>query len=75
MHLAQDVSSTFNQTSNLDDEAETSSSYTIAENNKPNRIQNCGSLPTINEGCCEESPVVDIEDILSPSKSKPDLNV
>lgn len=23
----------------------------------------CGNLPTINEGCCEESPVIDIEDI------------
>lgn len=74
MHLAQDVSSTFNQTSSLNIQAETSSSYSTIESNKPNRIQNCGSLPTIKEGCCEESPVVDIEDILSPTRSKPDQN-
>lgn len=29
----------------------------------------CG-LPTINEGCCEESPVVDIEDLLTPSSTE-----
>lgn len=34
--------------------------------------EKCGNLPTINEGCCEDSPVVDIEDVgnvLSPKRT------
>lgn len=32
--------------------------------------QKCGGLPTIKEGCCEDSsPVVDIEDLAGPSSS------
>ncbi|KAK9745312.1 Membrane transport protein [Popillia japonica] len=44
--------------------------------------EKCGNLPTINEGCCEDSPVVDIEDVgnvLSPKRTmiqsvEPDLD-
>lgn len=32
-------------------------------------VSKCG-LPTINEGCCEDSPVVDIEDLLTPNEGE-----
>lgn len=61
--LANDVSSTFvqEQTQSPLIEAPNTSTHSFS-----NRI--CSNLPTINEGCCEESPVTDIEDLLSPSR-------
>lgn len=58
LNLANDVANNFEHNPDLE---------------QHNTIQqhSCGGLPTINEGCCEDSsPVVDIEDIIGgPSSS------
>lgn len=74
LNLAQDVSADQEPSPSSSTEAETnieaSSASTSADFGASTlRNHNCGSLPTINEGCCEESPVVDIEDIVSGSTS------
>lgn len=70
LSLAQDVATSFNE---QNQEAETStnnlnpapSTSTTEASNKP---QKCGGLPTIKEGCCEDSPLVDIEDIATTNR-------
>lgn len=66
LDLANDVSSTFDQNEPC------ANANGVCSGNPNSRAtcganKRCGSLPTINEGCCEEgaqSPVVDIEDLI-----------
>lgn len=78
LSLANDVSSTFqHENFNEDDNAsliQTPSTATSSFNYN-NRNHTCGGLPTINEGCCEESPVLDIEDLLTVRKVSKELTV
>ncbi|KAI4454822.1 dep domain protein [Holotrichia oblita] len=82
LNLANDVASTFEQPHENGDArpvqntipppvASCSGGGSKSGSCKGNK-EKCGNLPTINEGCCEDSPVVDIEDVgkvLSPKKT------
>lgn len=64
LNLANDVANNFEQNS---DEIQSS----VGVGSSVQQQQKCGGLPTIKEGCCEDSsPVVDIEDLGGPSSTK-----
>jgi hypothetical protein len=74
LDLAQDVSSEQEPSPSSSTEAETNiespNPGTSSDSGiSPGKGNKCGSLPTINEGCCEESPVVDIEDLFGGTSS------
>ena len=68
--LSNDVASTFDEHTNETTENDTDGQLSTRQQEEvqAGRREICGGLPTIAEGCCEDSPVVDIEDILSPSR-------
>lgn len=76
LNLANDVASTFEHNQENDVSNTTEDTPPLAGSSGTPKTttckKNCGNLPTINEGCCEDSPVVDIEDVgkvLSPKRS------
>lgn len=81
LNMARDVAinrppSSINSESDLSDtDSIHSNSDRLLPENAVNAVNKnnhkCGSLPTINEGCCEEvqSPVIDIEDLMGPSNA------
>ncbi|XP_063930387.1 lysosomal cholesterol signaling protein [Zophobas morio] len=74
LDLAQDVSSEQEPSPSSSTEVETNiespNPGTSSDSGiSPGKSNLCGALPTINEGCCEESPVVDIEDLFVGTSS------
>lgn len=66
MDLAQDVSEEASPSSSTEIETNIESNPGTSSDSgiSPGKSTKCGALPTINEGCCEDSPVIDIEDLL-----------
>ncbi|RZC40348.1 integral membrane protein GPR155 [Asbolus verrucosus] len=74
LDLAQDVSSDQEPSPSSGAEVETNiespNPGTSSDSGvSPGKSHKCGGLPTINEGCCEDSPVVDIEDLFTATSS------
>ncbi|GJQ85405.1 hypothetical protein Trydic_g10179 [Trypoxylus dichotomus] len=76
LNLANDVASTFehpqeNGGPRSSQSPPIASSSGVPKSSTCKNKEKCGNLPTINESCCEDSPVVDIEDVgrvLSPKR-------
>ncbi|EFA13400.1 lysosomal cholesterol signaling protein isoform X2 [Tribolium castaneum] len=63
LDLAQDISDSPSTSSEIETNIESPNPGTSSDSGiSPGKSTKCGGLPTINEGCCEESPV-DIEDL------------
>lgn len=64
--LTREVATTFDETDNHTPQTSRDTTV-VVQTNASSKTTRCSNLPTIKEGCCEESPPVDIEDILTDS--------
>lgn len=78
LSLAQDVATSFDEQTQSEQEAESSNALlsddinavpSTSNGGTPSKSPKCGNLPTIKEGYCEDSPIVDIEDIVTNRRS------